>query len=71
MRDLNQKERDLLESFVDSCGLSSVLMSLSEICGEKADHVRANWQDNNLAHDWDTAEGHIGVVVPSIVARGL
>ena len=71
MRDLNQTERDTLEALVDSCGLSSVLMALSEVCGEKAEHILTNWQDKALARDWATAEGRIGVLVPSITARSL
>ena len=71
MRDLEQLERDHLEALIDRCGLSSVLMALSEICGEKAEHIRSNWQDEALARDWATTEGRIGVIVPSVVARGL
>jgi hypothetical protein len=71
MRDLNQAERNWLEAAVDGAGLSSVLMALSEICGEKAEHIATNWQDTKTAKVWATAEGRIGVIVPSIVARGL
>jgi len=70
-RDLNQVERVALEAQVDTCGLSSVLMALSEICGEKAEHIATNWQDAKTAKVWATAEGRIGVIVPSVVARGL
>jgi hypothetical protein len=35
MRDLDKQEMFELEALIDSCGLSSVLMALSEICGEK------------------------------------
>jgi hypothetical protein len=71
MRDLNQNERDTIETLIDRCGLSSVLMALSEICGDKAEHIRSNWQDEILARDWATTEGRLGVIVPSVVARGL
>jgi hypothetical protein len=71
MRDLNQQEKDQIEALIDSCGLSSVLMALSEICGEKAEHIATNWQDAALAKCWAAAEGRIGVIVPSIVARAL
>ncbi len=71
MRDLNTSEKLELETLIDRCGLSSVLMALSEICGEKADHIRSNWQDEHLARDWATIEGRIGVIVPAVTARGL
>jgi hypothetical protein len=71
MRDLDQQEKNQIEALIDSCGLSSVLMALSEICGEKAEHIATNWQDATLAKHWATAEGRIGVIVPSIVARAL
>lgn len=71
MRDLNQAEQAGLEALIDSCGLSSVLMTLSDICDAKAEHIRTNWQDQPLARHWDTACGRIGVIIPSIVGRGL
>jgi hypothetical protein len=71
MRDLNQQEKALLEALIDGCGLSSVLVALSEICGEKAEHISTNWQDKTLAKDWATAGGRIGVIVSSIAMRNL
>jgi hypothetical protein len=75
MHDLDQNERNELEAIIDRRGLSSVLMALSEICGEKSERILSNWQDNwqdeDLARDWATAEGRIGVIVPSMTARGL
>ena len=69
MRDLNKTECDDLEMLVDRCGLSSVLMALSEICGSKAEHIAG--QDASLAKDWATLEGRIGVIVPTAVCRAL
>jgi hypothetical protein len=71
MRDLDTPERETLERLIDARGLSSVLMALSEICGEKSEHLLANWQDKKLAKDWATLEGAIGCVVPRATARGL
>ena len=71
MRDLNKTECDDLEMLVDRCGLSSVLMALSEICGSKAEHIATNWQDASLAKDWATLEGRIGVIVPTAVCCAL
>jgi hypothetical protein len=68
-RDLNHIEKFGLETTIDQCGIDSVLMALSEICGEKSEHILANWQDTVLAKRWATLEGAIGVIVPK--ASGL
>jgi len=70
-RDLNEDERYILEGMIDRCGLSSVLMALSEVCGAKSEHIATNWQDKDMAKDWATLEGAIGCVVPRATARGL
>jgi hypothetical protein len=61
MRDLNQTEKFELETLIDRTSLQSVLMALSEICCEKAEHVETAWQDKHLARAWRTVEGAIGV----------
>lgn len=68
-RDLNTNELADLETLIDCCGIDSVLMAVSEICGEKAEHVQTNWQDTALAKRWATLEGAVGVIVPN--ATGL
>jgi len=30
-------------------------VALSVICGDKAEHIRHNWQDKVTAKQWDTA----------------
>lgn len=45
--------KDELESIIDKVGLSKVLFMLAEICGEKSDHLRANWQADAFAKQWD------------------
>ena len=62
-RDLNESERVALETLIDNADLAAVLMALSEICAEKAEHVRTQWGDNLLARYWDTAAGEIGCTV--------
>jgi hypothetical protein len=62
-RDLNTTERATLESIIDSTNVQSVLMALSEICGEKSDHIRDNWQDVLTARAWANACGAIGLLV--------
>jgi hypothetical protein len=68
-RDLNQAELDTLEAIVDAAGIEAVVQGLSEICGLKADHIAANWQDTALAKRWATMEGALGVA--STKATGL
>jgi hypothetical protein len=47
------KEKDLLESLIDKLDITTVQSMLVEICDEKAQHLRENWQDNNQAKLWD------------------
>jgi hypothetical protein len=68
-RDLNQTELAELEVLIDAAGIEAVIQSLSEICGLKADHIAANWQDTALAKRWATLEGALGVA--STKATGL
>ena len=44
---------EALEHLIDNHGLDVVLTELVSICEEKAEHVRANWQDNPLAVTWE------------------
>lgn len=67
--DLDNDERIALENLIDRRGISSVLMTLSTICGAKAEHIAVNWQDTALAKRWATLEGAVGVIVPK--AGGL
>ncbi len=65
-RDLTNEEKIVLEGLVDSADLNAVIMALSEICGEKAEHIRSNYDDRKLARNWDHAAGAIGCVVSMI-----
>lgn len=42
-----------LEGMIDAAGLRNVVWALAHICWGKADHVRSNWQDEQLARDWE------------------
>ena len=52
MLDRNAVRSDL-EQWIDSIGLRAVLELLSEVCHEKADHLRVNWQDESAAKGWE------------------
>jgi len=62
-------ELQALEALIDTRGAEDVLIAISEICGAKAEHIEADWQDHTPALRWFTLEGAVGCVVPR--ARGL
>ena len=43
----------VLESMIDEFGLHTIVDALATICFEKAEHLRSNWQDENMARNWD------------------
>ncbi len=43
---------EAVEALVDKHGLQHVLTALELMCGEKAAHLRANWQDRASARTW-------------------
>lgn len=52
----DEKETKIeIEQMIDALGMFRVLGLLSEICYEKAEHIRSNWQDSNMARSWDRA----------------
>jgi len=44
---------EVLETLIDQHGLTHVVAGLSLVCSEKAEHLRANWQDRTSAKAWD------------------
>ncbi len=60
-RDLTSAESVTLEGLIDATSLQAVMQALSVICGEKAEHVRASYDDTALARAWDHAGGVVGV----------
>lgn len=57
-RDARIKTRistEQLESMIDTKGLRHILDTLVDICMEKAEHLRSNWQDTTAADNWETA----------------
>jgi len=54
MGNLDKLKEDL-EILVDNTSLGYVLTELATICEEKAEHIRATYQDRALAHVWDKA----------------
>jgi hypothetical protein len=50
---LTQAEIETLERMVDRCSMARVLEGLAEVCELKAEHLRANWQDERSAKSWE------------------
>ena len=44
---------DILEKLVDAHGIRKVAFELGVVCNEKSEHIKVNWQDENLSRDWD------------------
>jgi hypothetical protein len=44
--------QDKLEALTDASSLRAVLYALSQMCAEKAEHIRHTWQDNVTAQPW-------------------
>ena len=51
--------RETLEGMVDAATLAVVLQELGEVCAEKAEHLRENWQDSESARSWQRAGGKV------------
>lgn len=71
--DLNPAEKAVLEGLVEAAGLCAVLQALSEICEDKADHIRASeTRETPLTKAWRSASGELGLVAckPSVMAIG-
>ena len=62
---------DALERLVDTNDIYTVVYTLSRICGEKADHLRANWQDRVTAKEWDKAAKSLDTAAAKIFKTGL
>lgn len=63
---LTQSERDTLEAMIDRTSLTAVLEGLFDVCGDKAEHIRANWQDEQTAKVWDIAQDIMSSVLAHV-----
>jgi len=50
---LGRSELEDLEDMIDRSSLEEVLVGLAQICYEKAEHLRSNWQDEGAARIWE------------------
>lgn len=54
---------DIVERLIDKYGLADVLLMMSDVCGAKAEHVYASYQDEALERDWNNAGKNIRFIV--------
>lgn len=45
--------KEQLEAIIDRHGLKATIDLLAVICGDKAEHIRSNWQDETTAKTWE------------------
>ena len=57
---LTQEQQDTLESILDSATLEDVFDSPDNICYEKANHLRTNWQEEAMGKAWEKAGAKVG-----------
>jgi hypothetical protein len=48
-----------VEKMIDAMGVDQLLHTIAQVCSDKADHIRDNWQDNALAHVWEKKAAQI------------
>jgi hypothetical protein len=58
--------KNQLETILDSSSLSKTLELLAEVCQDKAEHIRTNWQDEGLAKLWNRAGNKISAIKQQI-----
>ena len=59
-------DKNIIETFlIDHYGLAKALEMIEEICYEKSEHLRENWQDNQSADYWEDA----GKLLDKVISR--
>ena len=48
----NDTAKQIIEALIDAQGMVELLHVIADVCGEKDEHLRANWQEQGLALDW-------------------
>lgn len=50
---MSPEEIVALEGLIDKHGLVEIGLAIAALCYEKAEHIRTNWNDDELAEEWD------------------
>lgn len=58
--DLNNRDMEAVERFIDKYGLTSVLSGIADICAEKSMHIQESYSDDQLAAAWERASTKVG-----------
>lgn len=58
----DREEKHSIETLIDRRGIVFVLNVIEEICRDKAEHLRSDWQSPREAKSWETLAGRIGKV---------
>jgi hypothetical protein len=60
----------IVEDLIDRLTLRGLLDLVAQVCHEKADHLRANWQDEDAGKAWMRASLRLEEVIdaPSVKA---
>jgi hypothetical protein len=63
---IEQHEKDVfdLETMIDRLGMAEIMLLITHICDEKAEHIRENWQDEEMAKRWD-------IVAEALISKRL
>lgn len=71
-RTLNGSQKDLLEQFIDSTSLATVLHAIADIASSKAEHVGASYADGaDLAQRWNRAAKVIDATAAGVAIGGV
>lgn len=52
-----------IETLIDKYSVSGILNAMANVCYAKAEHIRENWQDNDLAKDWEKRGSKIARII--------
>lgn len=55
-------DKDDIKAMLDSMSVSDVLRIMSQVCYEKAESLRANWQDPETAREWEKVGRAVGKI---------
>jgi hypothetical protein len=60
-----------IEAYIDANSVEAALDAVATVCREKADHVRAEWQDEATAKTWECQANSIDYAAQQANRRGL
>ena len=57
--DMTLHDKDYIEDMIDEHGLQHVIETISDVCYEKEQHIKENWQDIPLSATWNKAARYL------------